>query len=206
MNWRETADRTLALTGVAVAICAAVITFYQVHLMRTQAKIAVWPHVEQYDSFPLGTPHRFMEVVRNAGLGPAVIRWVDISVDGRSMHSAWQAVARRLTGIQSPAVVPTVTSDLPSGFVLLPGQKVVMLEIDGSDANAAEAGRSKFDATICYCSLYGDCWESRSSTALNERVKNCPNARTSGFYAGGNTPSKPPAPLTDLKPKPPTGP
>lgn len=180
MNWREISDRTLAIAGVVVAICALAVTFYQVHLMHAQARIAVWPHIQQYASYPPGSPPRFTEFVRNAGLGPAIIRNLDIEINGRSLHS-WASVARGLTGIKGP--VKAVTTDLPNGYVLLPGQTVAMLEMYGAAATAAVNGNAAYVTTICYCSLYGDCWRSRSSTSVNERVHHCPNARTSGFYA-----------------------
>lgn len=206
MNWREAADRALAVAGVVVAICAVVITFYQVHLMHTQAKIAVWPHIEQtttyYDRNPYppfkGDP-LFEYNVSNTGLGPAYIRYIDVKFDGHTLHggdwdhvmyllvtpSKWKTLlaSRSLDVLQNP---------LPPGTVLLQGKTMHLFEIVKNGAAEAKKRSDRLAVTICYCSLYGDCWTSRLG-GIDSRVKNCPNGKTSGFYTGRFSAPKPAA-------------
>lgn len=211
MNWRETADRTLALTGVVVAICAAVITFYQVHLMREQARIAVWPHIEQtpiyYDRNPYppfaGDP-LFKYSVTNTGLGPAYVRYLDVTFGDRTLHGdSWDPVMRLLAvpsrwqNLSASGSLDVLQNPLPPGTVLLQGQTQLLFEIIKNGAAEAKQRSERLAITICYCSLYGDCWTSLSTTNLNAEVKNCPDAETSGFYAGGNAPAKPAASGSD---------
>lgn len=201
MKWRETADRTLALVGVMVAICAAVITFYQVHLMHSQAKIAVWPNLQQYDTNtvqpgiipPPGTAPIYARVLFNSGLGPAVIRYFGISYRGRELHG-WKPVFRDLLGQNGRHVHRFDSqSDLPPGTVIPQGQKEAFIVIRSDLAPAAEARAGLVVTRICYCSVYGTCWLSSSDTTINQRVRHCPNAKTSGFYAGGNALAEPAA-------------
>ncbi len=95
MRWQNSlarafhVDRILALVGIILAICALVVTFYQVHVMHDQARIAVWPHLEQGGGFKGGYPSgkpTFTYNITNTGLGPASIRYLNVKLDGRTTH------------------------------------------------------------------------------------------------------------------------
>ncbi|MGH8426682.1 MAG: hypothetical protein ACRES7_01700 [Gammaproteobacteria bacterium] len=188
MNWRETSDRILAVAGIIIAVCAVIVTFYQVHLMRTQAQTAVWPHIEQYSST---FPTQYQLVIYTAGLGPAVIRYLDVQFDGKTLHD-WDSAAHEL--VDNPQWSDNMTNmghaDLPPGIVLLQGQKVTLLHLSGAGFRKAVTRYPLLVTTLCYCSLYGDCWINSSNNFVNRKVKSCPDGNTSGFYAGRNTAPK----------------
>lgn len=204
MRWQDSLsrflglDRILALVGIILAVCALIITFYQVHLMHAQAKIAVWPHVEQtttyYDRNPYppfqGDP-LFKYVVTNTGVGPATVRYLDVKFDGRTLHGGdWTPVMRLLAmpskeqTSSAPQSLDILKGSMPPGTVLLQGETQTLFEIIKNGAAEANRHRHRLAITICYCSLYGDCWISRSGKTVDSRVSNCPNGRASGFYTG----------------------
>ena len=179
-NRRELTDRILSITGVVVAACALIVTFYQVHLMRDQAKISVWPHVEQYNTT---SATEFQRVISNEGLGPAVIRYLSVTVNGKSVKS-WRAAVIRLINEGSDPKLNFTQSDLPPGAVLLQGKTLTVLQITGAAGGYASRHWKNLDIRVCYCSLYGQCWMNHSGFSVDRRVRHCPNGLESGFYAG----------------------
>lgn len=216
MNWKDSLDRILvldrilALVGIVLAVCALIITFYQVHLMHAQAKIAVWPHIEQtttyYDRNPYppfkGEP-LFKYVVSNTGLGPAYIRYIDVEYDGKTLHGgSWDPVMSLLAmpskwqTLSASKSLDVLQGPMPPGTVLLQGKALSLFEIIKNGAAEAMKRSDRLAITICYCSLYGDCWTSRwtsRSGSIDSRVKICPNGKTSGFYTGRFSAPKPAA-------------
>lgn len=177
---RELTDRILSIAGIVVAACALAITFYQVHVMRTQAAIAVWPHIDQSN---YTSPNKYERVISNDGLGPAVIRYLDVEVDGRTVHS-WKAAVIHLVAKGSAPGLNFTQSDLPPGTVLLQGKTRTVLDITGAAGGYASKHWDSLETRVCYCSLYGECWMSLSGTSVSHRVEHCPNGLASGFYAG----------------------
>jgi len=179
-NRRELTDRILSITGVVVAACALIVTFYQVHLMRDQAKISVWPHIEQYNTT---SASEFQRVISNEGLGPAVIRYLSVTVDGKSVKN-WRAAVIRLINEGPDPKLNFMQSDLPPGAVLLQGKKRTVIQIMGAAGGYASQHWKSLVIRVCYCSLYGQCWMNRSGSSVDQRVPHCPNGLKSGFYAG----------------------
>jgi hypothetical protein len=79
---------------------------------------------------------------------------------------------------------------MPPGTVILQGKTFLLFKVMGTGARRVAKNRPKLLITICYCSLYGDCWVSRSNRSRDKRVPHCPKGKASGFYA------KAPKPIT----------
>ena len=171
-------DRLLSASAGIVAISALVVSVYQAYITRQQQKLGVWPYMTQANSNADGGYHR---MVHNAGVGPALVRSMRLTVDGRPANE-WRDVARIMFGDAAEAVVRQdsaqwTTSTFGRGSVLLPGASLTLISVRGrrvpqllfdvlgNDARAV--------STVCYCSLYGDCWTAASNETEPRRVGGC---------------------------------
>lgn len=157
-------DRLLSGAAGLVAVSALIVSVYQAYIARQQQKMSAWPYVAVMNSGAGG----YSRLVQNVGLGPAVVRSMTVTVDGRYEHS-WAAVLRRSLGIDSAALRVLVppgdttysTSTVARGIVILPGASVEMVHV-GEPAFAREARRAltnpRVQIRLCYCSVYDDCW------------------------------------------------
>lgn len=78
------ADRIVAFTAILISVCALVVSFYEVRIMRTQQEASVWPFVligQNYNS------EGFAITAMNKGIGPAKIESLILRVDGEPLDS-----------------------------------------------------------------------------------------------------------------------
>ncbi|MDQ6925314.1 MAG: hypothetical protein M3154_03660, partial [Candidatus Eremiobacteraeota bacterium] len=148
------------------------VTMYQAKIMRERQKASAWPYVMLAHS----NAHGSELVVQNVGLGPALVRTVEFTMDGRAVRTweeLWRAVA------QGDTVLPpeVVTSDVGAGTVLLPGNMVETFRIDAPKSVAGRldqvARHDRLVRRLCYCSLYDDCWVADSHAEAPVAVRAC---------------------------------
>ena len=168
---RAVLDWVLSGSAATVAVCALGVSLYQTWLARQQQRASVWPRLELSR---LVNDSTYVDGVRNVGLGPALVRDVRVTLDGRPVDGAGvgggEALLRTLLDSARMRALGRDTAALPrlelhalaSGQVLLPGAAVetFVFAARGPYARAVfeAAERRRLRTSICYCSLYGDCW------------------------------------------------
>lgn len=161
-------DRLTSVAAIITAVAAVSIAVYEARINREQQKKSVWPYVMQYNSHVSG--EEYSRSVENAGLGPALVRSFAIHM-GDSVYHAWRPVVRALTGSDSVRIIYSSLEGVP---VLRPGERRKVLRIPtGADAETFFEHRSKFYTTVCYCSVYGDCWIADSRKSRPSAVGSC---------------------------------
>lgn len=174
-------DRVTSVAAIITAVAALGIAVYEARITREQQKKTVWPYVMQYNSNANGEYSRSVE---NVGLGPALVRSFVIHVNDSlyarytdeirredSLHHPWRPIVHALTGYDS---IYNIYSNLGDGSVLRAGERFKVLRIPpGAGARAFYENRDEFHTTVCYCSLYGDCWLSDSKENQPRSVDSC---------------------------------
>lgn len=145
------------LAGVAffVSVTTLGVYLYQARMMREQQHVSVWPFVESYYS----NVEDYRIAVKNKGVGPAIIRQVEMSLDGKPLADNPALVA----AVLGPGAKLDYQNSTLNGRVLAPGEEVVLFRIpDLKEALPFQAKQHehRFDLRITYCSIYGDCWVS----------------------------------------------
>ncbi len=148
------------LAGIAffVSVTTLGVYLYQARMMRAQQHVSVWPFVESYYS----NVEDYRIAVKNKGVGPAIIRKVEMSLDGKPLADN-PALVEAVLGRGAKLEYQNSTLD---GRVLAPGEEVVLFRIpDLKEALPFQAKQHEhhFDLKITYCSIYGDCWESNGN-------------------------------------------
>jgi hypothetical protein len=146
-------EYAVAATAFVVSVCSLFIYIYQSKLMAEQQQVAVWPHVQWASSNIDG----YQLMAFNKGVGPALVRKVAISFNGKQVTSNRELIDTVMDGEGTVSVQNSVLRDA----VMSPGEKIPFLIIpDKSEGKAFEtrmrAGKLVIDIT--YCSIYGRCW------------------------------------------------
>jgi hypothetical protein len=151
--WRRLceAEMLVGITALAIGLCSLFLGFYEAGLQRHHARAAVWPHVE----IMLYSSPSIAEIrARNAGIGPARIDDMLVTVDGKPMRS-W---AELLAKIQDAPPKSYNTSQLIDR-VLRPGDEVTLLAVPASDLPADIAKRvGRIGITVLYSSVFDEHW------------------------------------------------
>jgi hypothetical protein len=171
MQLRPIVDRILSLSASIVAIAALATAVYEARINRAHQRVIVWPYVTQFNSDSGGA---YQRKVQNAGIGPALIRSFQVRVDGHVMRS-WDEVLAQIAPAPAGRDSGFAYSTLATGSVLTPGSSVTLLLL----TDPARARRfhgavdRRLETRVCYCSLYGDCWQASSQATEPAAVKAC---------------------------------
>ena len=163
-------DRIMSVSAIVAAIAAVLVAAYEARINREYQRISVWPRIQQSNSFVPGEPYR--RIVSNVGVGPALIRSVQVSVDGVPRRT-WGEIVKALLGKPAPDHVYT---SLNAGAVVLPTKDVTVLQIPaGEEAQlfSDQTETPRLSIQICYSSLYGESWLSDSRESQPRAVASC---------------------------------
>jgi hypothetical protein len=146
----------------------------QTRLMQSQSRASVWPYVAiGYAINNEGANRGYTWQIGNDGVGPARIESVSVTLDGKPVHH-WREVFHALFG---DAAVPATFSQI-YGRVLPPSTNrettIDALHLtDMQQAKAFFAAQDRIDMTICYCSVYDDCWIARKQDPNVQPAARC---------------------------------
>lgn len=146
----------------------------QTRLMQSQARASVWPYLSiGYSLSDAGEKRGYIWQIDNDGVGPARIESVTMTLDGKPVRG-WGDVFRALYG---DATVGATYSQV-YGKVLPPNtNRDTTIEavhiLDPAQARTFFDARDRLDMTICYCSVYDDCWIAHRQDPDVKRVERC---------------------------------
>jgi hypothetical protein len=170
---RIQASTIVSFSALALSFCGVIVSVFQTRIMIQQQRAMVWPHLQ----FGTANLDGYALMITNAGLGPAIIRSVDVSV-GSEHYETFAAFAdtlkknardkgadlRELATINSYLTRRTLRAGEEAKVLWFKGPKPATEHLE----HAAEA----MDFRIVYSSIHEQCWElTRSDTRV---LDSCP--------------------------------
>ena len=158
---RWSTDRLLAFSAVFLSLAALVVAIFQTAILREQQRASAWPHLQFGTSMLEGD---YAVTLGNNGVGPAIIREVDIDFDGRAYASLKAVFDAEIRGASA---IDTLDYghyywDVEAGDVLAIQQTVDLFRVVNSPAAAeivAEAfADPRFRFAVRYADVYGNEW------------------------------------------------
>jgi hypothetical protein len=174
---------SLSLLALATSAYQSMLMRDQTRLMQTESRASVWPSVaigENDTHTP--TADEFTWRVDNNGVGPAKIESVQVSLDDKP-YRFWKDLSAALVPdhpfhAQQSSINGTV---LPASINRETTVEMVKLT-DPELARAFHDAQLRFKITICYCSVYDDCWIADIQNRVKQpSVDHCDTANTVQF-------------------------
>jgi len=151
------AQTILAVAGVFTGAVALYAALNESAAVRRQSAAAVWPLVElNTTDYVTNDGALFQLSVRNAGVGPARIKAMKVSLEGKPVAN-WTEFSERALG-GANVVLGRITA---VGRVLRPGDQVNLFTVSEPAAvrkltELAYSGAASVE--YCYCSIFDECW------------------------------------------------
>jgi hypothetical protein len=169
--WYREPETFVAVAALIVSVSAVAVGIYEAALQRRHDRAEVWPHVE-ITTFVM--PNGAALAVENTGIGPAIIKSMTVTVDGRPTRN-WNDVLRALLG-HDPG--PFSNSTIAER-ALRPGDKVTVLGLPHEDLPADFwKSISRVSISICYASVFDEYWLVRDARIGGQtawqNVTSCP--------------------------------
>lgn len=170
-EWLSEPQTMIGLSAIVLSLCGLFISLYEASLIRQEQRASVWPHVQLGPSFQSGTVSFH---VQNAGVGPARIRAAAVKYKGQTKAS-WEDFLQhfeRDTNLEERIIGDPDLGrylDFINGNVLPPNSpmddifRLTAVEEDSASREVLQALRQRveegiIDITLCYCSVYEECW------------------------------------------------
>ncbi len=166
----------LSVVGVVIAVLALYAALTESAAVRQQTAAAVWPFVQlMVENHDTGDTAGFSIAFTNAGVGPARMRGVHLSIDGNAIRN-WSELVASVDGDSGAAVNRNFISDR----VLRPDENVVVFSTMDADLARSLVGavsKPRSVLTYCYCSIFDECWlaDSRKDLQAPQVVEACPD-------------------------------
>lgn len=161
-------DRITAISALAVSVTTVVFLGYQTLLMRTQVEASIWPYVQIASSC---CGDGFSINVQNKGVGPAIIKYAHVRVDGKPKRN-WREVVQALTGQPST----DFSVDSMTRRVMAANDDFKAISITSPELAlkvATEASKGRLQGEVCYCSVLKQCWLATNDPRVQDRSA-CP--------------------------------
>ena len=177
-------DILIAVCALLMSTLATAASWWQSRVVATQLSSQVWPYVAISTT---AGPNGLELAMSNDGLGPAVIRSLQLAVDGKP-YPTFVAAERALLGPAAPQPRGSFAS-IGEGSVIRIGGVVTLLKIQNPElVRAILPQANRIDLRVCYCSILGDCWlRSTKASSEPQRVNACP-VDGAAHYGGAGLP------------------
>jgi len=168
-------DALAAIIASLVGLLALIVAGYTAYIQRQQVRAQVWPYLISGNNDLTQSL-----VVNNKGVGPAVVRTVQLWVNGKP-QSDWNRVVANMGLPPHQFFQATINHD-----VLSPGEELQIIRFPDKALwqrfKTAASNRMAMD--ICFCSTLGECWISSNKNLIEppsmplqlkvEAVDRCP--------------------------------
>ena len=179
-------DLVIAICALFVSSLATAASWWQSRVVATQLSSQVWPYLSiqtSYDSSSVAL------TISNEGLGPARVRSVVLSLDGKP-HQKLTEILDIIAPAQRRNLRGQFT-DVARSSVIRVGGTVTLFRIgDRAVMSALLRNYKRMDLAVCYCPIIsGDCWFVRKSGADDgdgdpQSVAECPDGRRFMYQSG----------------------
>ena len=171
------ADILIAVCALLVSGFATVASWWQTRVVAQQLSAQVWPYVNVGLTYG---PKQIIISADNDGLGPAVVRWLVFTVDGRPKRSFAEVQRALAPGSRGRS---SWISELARGSVIKVGGSVQLLRVeDPALLRPLEHGLPRLDVQTCYCSILSNCWIASIRNAEPRAVQTCPDRANDEFH------------------------
>jgi hypothetical protein len=174
---RIEAEMLVAVSAVFIGVCALVVSLYEASIMRAEQRSSVLPIIELGRSYfaDSTSPDAVLRLelhAENVGIGPAVIRDFEVTVDGEA-HPTWGSAMQALLGRDETIEYGQSTIN---GRTLPAERNVVMFSLRNTVLTRELLGEfERLDFEACFCSVFDECWTTSYAAGfgLVEPVAEC---------------------------------
>ncbi|NVK21652.1 MAG: hypothetical protein HWD86_03985 [Kangiellaceae bacterium] len=174
-GWWKDPEMITALSAVFIGVVALIIGAYQAKVASDQRAASVWPYVEVGRYSIQGEKYGF--TIINKGVGPAIIKQLEVAVDGKAMPN-WSKAFQTMLGEQRS--IPSVYSSTNKAVLAVQESRNMVELTDTNLIQQIQSVTDNIEISVCYCSIFDDCWLSGRGRVTVE-VQSCDGQITDIF-------------------------
>jgi len=168
-KWWKDAEMITALSAVFIGVVALIIGAYQAKVASDQRSASVWPYLEITRHSSEGKYYSFQ--ITNKGVGPALIKSMDVLVDNKPMKG-WTSAYRAM--INEDINIKSIYSTTNKAVIAVQETRKMSDVKDKDVITLLQKVPDNIEIKVCYCSIFKDCWLSGRGIVTTE-VSSCDN-------------------------------
>lgn len=160
----------IAISAVVISLCALIVSFQEVRIMRQQQQVSMYPHLSFRQIY---SEDGFAIHLRNSGIGLAQINSIALS-DGKRYYKNWPEMIADQLPDSLQFGYEAIVSNTVNEKMMIPGEEIVLFSVNWSPATRLLEQKMKaLTMTICYSSLLEEYWslENDKRQALSRPCK-----------------------------------
>jgi hypothetical protein len=163
----------IAIGALVMSAVAMIFSFLQLNVQQNQERALVWPHVS---ARPAYSDKGFSFNATNKGLGPALIRRVELQVDGKTVQG-WNSVLDTMLGPKHGYGWDKIKSNSVEDTILAATESATLFSVPWDERiRASFASGNRISVRVCYCSFLEECWWSGNGLD-HKSVAACPTVK-----------------------------
>lgn len=168
---KMTATAYMSMLALAFSFLALLVSLYEALAIRAEQKADVWPYLSIRESY---NEKGYSVLVSNKGVGPARINGLSMTLNGKPYTDIDSAIRATLGDEQAFSYELYRTSAVDSG-VMSADETAVFFSVpwEARTRKLAEIWTKDGDLSICYCSIYDDCWRASKQSSEPVAVNSC---------------------------------
>ncbi len=156
LKYKINYELVVAISALVISLFTVVIYIYQAQIMSEQHKDSVWPYV--FSGKSINNNDGLSIKVYNKGIGPAIIKSVQVDIQGTSYES-WRSLMHSFNLDTLNFYCSNV-----EGTVLSPKEEMSIFGVDSyREARLVWKELQELRVRVTYCSIHDDCWNSDGS-------------------------------------------
>lgn len=165
-------EMIVALAAIVVSIMTLFVYIYQARIMQEQQHTSVWPHVEWATTYYSEVSQEFYISVVNKGVGPALVNDTKLYLDDKAYsYNEYSEFMKDLLG-QGKRDSLWIVYSVADNRVLAPGDEVKIFHVKNwREARIPKVDFNRIRYTLCYCSIYNDCWTTDGTVSKEGNCK-----------------------------------
>jgi hypothetical protein len=190
----RTIELVIAVSVVVISVASLFVAVYQGMVMERTLKASVWPLIQiEHGNYNSESEIRELNfTLSNLGIGAAHVRSMEITYQGETVSNIYQLMALccgahearedNIAQLQSLSEDRTlfITTTLVRDRLVSPNDSNTFFHFRrGENEEVAaiwdqlDAARWETDITVCYCSVFDDCWTIDMRSNAREDVREC---------------------------------
>jgi hypothetical protein len=161
-----------SIGAIIVSLAAFTLSVNESILNRREIRLAALPRLRVASSH---AKDRVSITATNDGLGPAVVKFLEIEVDGKLVAS-WDDLIDSLQILAPSDSIRITTLGMFPGQIIREGTSRTLGRFEGGGISyGLVKSRARWRLRVCYCSVYGECWLTGIAVSLDHGPYGSPN-------------------------------
>ena len=161
----------ISYVAIGLSVLALMVSVIEVLFLRDEVKAQAWPFLQISSLY---SEKGYTLAVENKGVGPAKIDSMTLFLDENTVNDLDTAIIETL-GKEHAFSYDLYKANNPSPGVMSANERINLFHVpwQNNTRTLSKAWSTRFSVSMCYCSIFDDCWVAELDSGVPREVASC---------------------------------